>query len=328
MIKVRWFLVVCSLLLVCSCSKDEEVERVPDFKDMMKESAYHDLGNTSKDIEISTVLKSRLKEKDLEVRIAILKADYLTMAESGKMGKTVLFMDVGNKKLDSDFLPFLSLDGTADISYYIDDNKLTDDIDGVEVNQAIIRAMVTWNNITCSNPGLYRREFDPGLATGFVLKFFQDEGLVDPDPPGSYEYVADILHAGWFPRDFFDLLVENGGDFILAATFDLIFIDQNGEPIDLDNNGKADSAIREIYYNDAFSYAVGDHVDIETVALHEAGHGLSQGHFGTLFQIDKTGRFQFAPRAVMNAGYTGLQTRIAKTDQAGHCSNWSSWPER
>jgi hypothetical protein len=28
----------------------------------------------------------------------------------------------------------------------------------------------------------------------------------------------------------------------------------------------------------------------------------------------------------MNAGYTGIQTMIGKTDNAGHCSNWEQWP--
>ena len=87
-------------------------------------------------------------------------------------------------------------------------------------------------------------------------------------------------------------------------------------------------ALSEIYYNDEFSWNDGDQIDVETVALHESGHGLGQAHFGTLFQINRTGRYQFAPRAVMNAGYTGIQTEITRTDKAGHCSNWASWPRR
>lgn len=104
---------------------------------------------------------------------------------------------------------------------------------------------------------------------------------------------------------------------------------------DDDNNGKYDVWFREIYYNDEFSWAVdGDHIDVETVALHEAGHGLSQGHFGKGFRSGNydTGspkgnfKFHFAPRAVMNASYTGIQTTIGKTDKAGNCSIWAEWP--
>jgi hypothetical protein len=66
---------------------------------------------------------------------------------------------------------------------------------------------------------------------------------------------------------------------------------------------------------------------VESVVLHQTGHGLSQAHFGTLSQTDKNGRFHFSPRAVMNAGYTGVQQRIGRTDNAGHCSLWADWPQ-
>ena len=88
-----------------------------------------------------------------------------------------------------------------------------------------------------------------------------------------------------------------------------------------------DVAFREIYYNDNFSWAANgtNHIDVETVALHEAGHGLSQGHFGSAFR-SANGKLHFSPSAVMNAAYSGVQLDIGKTDNAGHCSNWGSWP--
>ena len=95
-----------------------------------------------------------------------------------------------------------------------------------------------------------------------------------------------------------------------------------------DNNGKNDVWFREIYSNDEFSWADGDHYDVETVSLHEAGHGLSQGHFGKAFRGVKNEKLHFSPRAVMNASYSGIQTGIEKTDNAGHCSNWSNWPNK
>ena len=56
--------------------------------------------------------------------------------------------------------------------------------------------------------------------------------------------------------------------------------------------------------------------------------GLSQAHFGKLFRTDANGKLHFTPRAVMNAGYTGIQQQIGKTDNAGHCSNWANWPNK
>ena len=86
--------------------------------------------------------------------------------------------------------------------------------------------------------------------------------------------------------------------------------------------------MREIYYNSLFTWADDgvSNIDVETVALHEAGHGLSQAHFGKLIQTTSNGKFHFAPRAVMNAGYTGPQRALAGTDHAGHCSIWADWP--
>jgi hypothetical protein len=87
-------------------------------------------------------------------------------------------------------------------------------------------------------------------------------------------------------------------------------------------------AWREIYYSSYYVWNIDANVDVETIALHEAGHGLSQGHFGTLFRTDANGMFHFAPLAVMNAGYTQVQQDLAGTDLAGHCSIWGDWPNQ
>ena len=65
--------------------------------------------------------------------------------------------------------------------------------------------------------------------------------------------------------------------------------------------------------------------NVGEIALHEAGHGLSQAHFGKVF-IKKTGAIQFAPQAVMNAVYVAPQQSLLGTDNGGHCSNWAEWP--
>jgi hypothetical protein len=43
-------------------------------------------------------------------------------------------------------------------------------------------------------------------------------------------------------------------------------------------------------------------------------------------RTDKNGKFHFAPRAVMNAGYTSVQQHLTGSDLAGHCSIWAAWP--
>lgn len=143
---------------------------------------------------------------------------------------------------------------------------------------------------------------------------------------GSFDYIADVVHAGWLPAAFFDLIAPEGSTFIFGVTYTIIFTDDDGNPVDTDNNNKLDVGWRETYYNDAFPWADGAHYDVESIALHEAGHGLSQAHFGKAFRNNGNDKLHFAPRAVMNAAYSGIQTEINGSDNGGHCSNWASWP--
>ena len=125
--------------------------------------------------------------------------------------------------------------------------------------------------------------------------------------------------------------MEDRQGITIDAVFEaLLFIDENGDPTDIDHDGKPDVAFREIYYNDGFFWGINATAypvfDVQTVALHEAGHGLSQNHFGKAFLTLKNGKIHFSPRTVMNAAYSGLQQKLTGTDKAGHSSIWSSWP--
>jgi hypothetical protein len=245
------------------------------------------------------------------------RAEFLTLADSNEVGQTVFFNDRA-KQLDAHFVP---LDprrgGIANVTYRVDQTEGA--VDGLTVAQttaAIDRAMTTWNNVNCSTLPITKLPDLPGFDLGIV------EGLLFGQPIGLVG-TADIVHAGWLPGG---VLPPN----VIGVTFTLIFIDDvTGEPTDIDNNGKADVAFREILYNNAFTWTVdpiNSNIDIETVALHESGHGLSQGHFGKAFVTDSNGKLHFSPLAVMNAAYTGVQLQINQTDSAGHCSIWGSWP--
>jgi hypothetical protein len=250
---------------------------------------------------------------------AVLSAEYLASEESGQIGRTIYFRDLGNKQLTADFVPGAGLDSTDNVSFYIDENRPSADLAVGLTSAAIARAMNTWDNVTCSSLGIQRVPSKATTTTGFV-SYLLGFG-------GSTEYAADVVHAGWLPGAFFNLIAPNGSTFILGVTFTLIYTDEEGNPTDIDSNGKLDVAFREIYYNDAFRWRNGATVDVETVALHESGHGLSQEHFGQAFQDSGSGsgRLHFSPRAVMNAAYSGVQTSIGTSDLAGHCSLWASW---
>jgi hypothetical protein len=84
--------------------------------------------------------------------------------------------------------------------------------------------------------------------------------------------------------------------------------------------------LRRSWYNDAFHWnttGIGPKVDIETVALHENGHALGLGHFGTLFLTDN-GKLHVAPYAVMNAIILGTLRRPLGTDNASFCCSRSA----
>ena len=118
----------------------------------------------------------------------LLKAEYFTVAESGKVGRTIFFMNVGNKQLGSDFVPGLNLDGTDDISFYIDAKRPSADLPVAVSSAAIQRAMQTWDGVTCSELGIFQLP-STNAKTGFVAELLGYNG--------SFDYFGDVLHAGW-----------------------------------------------------------------------------------------------------------------------------------
>jgi hypothetical protein len=245
--------------------------------------------------------------------------EYITTGENEQIGRTVFFRNLGNKQLAHDFVPGdPRRNGTTDIQWFNDtfDGATSSGLTAAQTATAIGAAMGTWQDVTCST-----------IPLNFIGNFNVDLGFVQylQGFGGLNGVLFDITHAGFLPGGFFDTLAPGGSTFILGVTFTFIWVD-GSDPTDIDNNGKLDTAFREIYYNDAFPWNIGSTFDVETVALHEAGHGLSQAHFGTAFGTDANGKVHFSPRAVMNAAYSGVQVDIAKSDNAGHCSNWAQWP--
>lgn len=318
--KTKLFALSILSLFIFSCEtegNDVLIEDSTSKELSSKAPRFVDIGKTTRSIT-RNVQGSEAQKISEKRQVAILKAEYITTGEGQEMGNVVFFDDRGNKQLNADFVPEIQLffNGTTDLSFYVDDNRPSDDLDVTVTNEAIDRAMKTWDEVTCSDLGLTEIPYD-GRPTGFVSAIL--------GYGGSINYVADVVHSGWLPGEFFDLIAPPEGDepggseYILGVTFTIQYVDS-----DFDNNGKIDVAWREIYYNDSFAWNDGSRYDVETIALHETGHGLSQAHFGKAF-INKGG-LHFSPRAVMNAAYSGVQTSINKTDNAGHCSNWADWP--
>jgi len=241
------------------------------------------------------------------------RAEFLTNDDSGEIGQTVFFNN-RTKQLGVHFVPGdPRRGGRTNITYLVDQAEGA--IDGLTVGQttaAIDRAMATWNAVNCATIPITKMPDIPGLDIGII------ESLLGQ--PGGPFFLADITHAGWLPAN---VLPQN----VIGVTFTFIFVDPaTGAPSDIDNNNQLDVAFREILYNDRFVWRINGNIDVQTVALHESGHGLSQGHFGKAFGTDANSKIHFAPLAVMNAAYSGIQQDLKGTDNGGHCSIWASWP--
>src|SRR5215813_13365989 len=262
-------------------------------------------------LSMGVAMNAKLETDRYAFRIG--QVDYLTSGDTGEVGQTVFFNDRA-KQLGVHFVPGdPRRGGRTNITYLVDQAEGA--IDGLTVAQstaAIDRAMATWNGENCATIPITKLPDIPGLDIGIV------ESLLGQ--PGGPFFLADITHAGWLPAN---VLPPN----VIGITFTFIFIDPStGAPSDIDNNNKLDVAFREILYNDRFNWKINGNIDVQTVALHESGHGLSQDHFGKAFLTDANGKLHFAPMAVMNAGYSGVQQSLTGTDNGGHCSIWGSWP--
>ena len=209
------------------------------------------------------------------------------------------------------------------ITYLVDqsDGKTASGLKNSDTEAAIDHALTTWDN-------------DPALDKVDIVK--RADGGQDPDIFDSFfgfgrfgnPFLADIVNAGWLPRAFFEAVGgPGGGRGILAFSVSFIFVDDSGDPTDINGDNYLDTALNEVYYNDTFGDRRDDRagnpwginvalpgIDVETVALHENGHSLELGHFGP------------PPDAVMNPVYAGIRHSPLSPDEAGMQAVWSSWP--
>ena len=280
--------------------------------------------------DMLTALNVQLAEQGQACRVLMM--EYITSPRSDQVGTTIFSKDVGNKQLSAHWVPFdPNRRGDRYITYAIDhtEGTATGGVTAAQTEASIDHAMGTWNSQTCSTIPIVKVDLG-NLDLGYVQYLTGFGGV-----PG---WGADITDAGWLPGAFFDVIATDGSQYILGVTFTFIWTD-GGNPTDIDNNGKADVAFREIYYNNAFAWSISGpewydpEIDVESIVLHETGHGLSQAHFGKMF-VDASDKeppysikhLHFAPRAVMNAVYWDTQRQLLGPDVGGHCSIWASWP--
>lgn len=193
---------------------------------------------------------------------------------------------------------------------------------------AVDASFATWDAQQCTTLDLVKR-VDNSVFPSAIIGF---TGL--PNAP----FAADIATIGFLPGAFFELLEEGASENVLGVTFTLVWGTNTPDgfvPSDVDNDGRNDTALKEVWYNDNFNWSTeGGGVDIETVALHENGHALELGHFGMIHATfnngrgnDRLGTLHVSPRAVMNAIILGTLRSPLGTDNSSYCSNFEGWPE-
>jgi hypothetical protein len=199
-----------------------------------------------------------------------------------------------------------------------------------ELDGYMEEAMQAWRDRRCSDAPITR----VAVGTGTDPDFLDDLFLGRPTPSANYVQPADLVQAGWQPPAFFDAVATDGSDFILGVTFTFIFTDDDDNPTDIDGNGRADVALKEIYYNPSFAWTnrgAPGAIDFFSVIAHETGHGLGLAHFGKVFVTKKDGAdglqiadVKYAPLALMNAVYVTGRGEIRGTDNGSFCQIWAN----
>jgi Matrixin len=211
-----------------------------------------------------------------------------------------------------------------DITYLVDtsDGATASGLTSLQTEQAIDAAFATWNRTDELKKVQLVKRPDNGADPDIFDSFFGFGRSGNP-------FLADIVNAGWLPRQFFEEAGgPGGGRGILAFSVTFIFTDDQDNPTDINGDNYLDSALNEVYYNDTFGNRKTDRagnpwginvalpgIDVETVALHENGHSLGLGHFGP------------PPAAVMNPVYAGIRHEPLAPDRAGMSAVWGSWPK-
>ena len=328
------------VFFIASCS-ESTISPTPDKESIAplktESSAVNSQGD--RDLNLSNVksmdeVNDMLAERGLNVRLAYAETvtleDNLQKETKGKKGDKVtkatgqtIFADDRNLRLEAQWVPGderRNAEGNK-LTYLIDQTWMPanfgtpSEIDG---NAAIDASFDTWNTIKKNSKLEIVKRADTGeQPSSFFI--------------GGNPFLADISEIGFLPGIFFDFVLGPGASSnVLGVTFTSVFVDDEGNPTDINNDGYADVAFKEVWYNDAFQWtndANGPGVDIETVALHENGHALGFGHFGKVFVTEGNNKIHTAPRAVMNAVILGTQRELLGTDKASFNSIYGNWPK-
>src|SRR5262245_58823158 len=188
--------------------------------------------------------------------VSLDSAEILVSGDAGWTGATTLIANDRTHQFGNNFVARDPRRGGSDAITY-----LVDQSDGAALafaNPTGPAIVVLPNSVTepILDAAMARWDDEPHCPEPPIVKVADNgsdpdliDGLVFGNPALIGTPQADITHAGWLSPAFFNALVPNGARFILGVTFTFVFVDGAGNPTDVDHDGTADAAFREIYYN-------------------------------------------------------------------------------
>lgn len=167
------------------------------------------------------------------------------------------------------------------------------------VDAALQSAFDTWADVSTTDKLSFERQPDLG---GNYDVFDGLSGSLDQGADWRY---ANIVIGGWLSKSYFDSLAPGGGEGILAVAWTAKL--RGG-------SSPKPEWTSDIFFNDFFTWSTdpgAGEIDIETVAVHEIGHGIGFDHENDVL-------------SVMNSFYDGIQRDLFPDDEAAVAALYGS----